>query len=93
VITAGVNEEVGRRRWGYGSQPAIDPAGWRDLFAFAYYDEPKQKLKAVVFPHWVLLLPFVFAGIAPWIKQYSVKGMLIAMTLVALMLGLIIWLR
>ena len=55
---------------------------------------------AIVAPHWVFALVFAFLAFAPWAKnigppvpsRFSLRTMLIAVTLVAVVLGLGIWL-
>jgi hypothetical protein len=47
-------------------------------------------------PDWFLLITFVAMGAAPWIRQrswqFSLRTLLIATTLIAVVLGLIVWL-
>ena len=49
------------------------------------------------FPHWFLILVFGTFAITPWISslryRFSLRTLLIATTLVAVVLGLIVWLR
>ena len=50
---------------------------------------------AIMMPHWFILLTAPLAGV-PWInrsKRFSLRTLLIATTLVAVVLGLIVWLR
>jgi hypothetical protein len=48
----------------------------------------------VVIPTWMVFLLFVTLGAAPWIhwSRYSLRTLLITITLVAIGLGLIVWL-
>jgi hypothetical protein len=51
---------------------------------------------AVAVPFWFLILGGTFSGVAPWLrwsKRYSLRTLLIATTLVAVVLGLIVWMR
>jgi hypothetical protein len=49
----------------------------------------------VVIPDWFLTAVFMFAATAPWIRQlkwrFSFRTLLIAMTLLAVVLGLVVW--
>jgi len=46
------------------------------------------------FPFWLLVAPTAFAAVAPWLQlRFSLRTLLIATTLVAVGLGLIVWLR
>ena len=45
-------------------------------------------------PHWFLVSLTAFAGIAPWIrwsKRFSLRTLLIGMTIIAALLGAIVW--
>jgi hypothetical protein len=45
-------------------------------------------------PHWLLILPIALVAVAPWIRwRFTTRTLLIAITLVAVVLGLIVWLR
>jgi hypothetical protein len=45
-------------------------------------------------PHWFAAMLFITLGSLPWIHlRYSLRTLLIATTLVALLLGLFVWLR
>jgi hypothetical protein len=47
-----------------------------------------------VIPFWPLILEAVLVAVLPWIRwRFSLRTLLIATTLVALVLGLIVWLR
>ena len=48
----------------------------------------------VLLPHWVFVILFATFAVAPWYwpKQFSLRTLLIATTLVAVGLGLIVWL-
>jgi hypothetical protein len=50
----------------------------------------------VVLPHWFALALIATGAAVPWMqwsKRFSLRTLLIATTLVAVMLGLIVWLR
>ena len=44
-------------------------------------------------PHWFYLLLTSLVAAASWIRRFTLRTLLIATTLVALVLGLIVWLR
>ncbi len=45
----------------------------------------------VVFPHWLLVIPTAAAATSPWLpRSFSLRTLLIATTLVAVVLGLIV---
>jgi hypothetical protein len=50
----------------------------------------------VALPHWVFVATFATFAAAPWVRQigwqFSLRTLLVATTLVALVLGLIVWL-
>jgi hypothetical protein len=47
--------------------------------------------RIVALPHWMLVVTFTAFGVAPWIRwQFSLRTLLIAITLVGLILGTII---
>jgi hypothetical protein len=62
------------------------------FLGFGY--EPMPIVPAVSVPYWApILLAAVFGG-APWLRwRFSLRTLLIATTLVAVVLGLIVWLR
>ena len=48
----------------------------------------------VVLPHWLFVVPFAILAAASWVRwRFSLRTLLIATTLVAILLGLIVWLR
>jgi hypothetical protein len=47
----------------------------------------------VVFPNWSLIIPLAALAAAPWIRRFSLRTLLVATTLVALVLGVTIWLK
>jgi len=65
--------------------------GARSRFG-AYHETGFSSLQV---PHWFLALFVATIGAMPWIgwsNKYSLRTLLIAMTLVAVVLGLIVWL-
>jgi hypothetical protein len=71
-----------------------DAAEWRKRgpLGFAYYRD--GSLTAVVAPHWLPAFLCAALALIPWFSRcwrFSVRTLLIAMTLVVVALGLIIW--
>jgi hypothetical protein len=73
-------------------------AGWHEqnrdkgFIGFAYYASPWETIYRV--PHWFLVLLPATLGVAPWLrwsKRFSLRTLLIATTLVAVVLGLAVW--
>ena len=79
----------------YLNVAADDAADWRmgGAFGFAHYDGGSWK--ALVAPHWFPALLSVVLATIPWFSRsfrFSLRTLLIATTLVAVVLGLIVWL-
>ena len=52
----------------------------------------QNKVVAQLFiPYWMLVLSALVVDAVPWVKRYSLRTLLIATTLVAVVLGLIVW--
>jgi hypothetical protein len=69
--------------------------GWPTVkFGFGLLDANKG-LVDLLLPHWFLVILSIAAGVAPWLVfgRFSLLTLLIATTLVAIVLGLIVWLR
>jgi hypothetical protein len=63
---------------------------WRGRFGFGLSHRPDVQF--VSFPHWFLVLLSAVFATAPWLDwRYSLRTLLIATTLVALMLGVIVY--
>ena len=58
---------------------------WSGAVAFKIVDG------GFVVPHWFGVLLFAALAVVPWIRRFSLRTLLIATTLVAVALGLIIW--
>jgi hypothetical protein len=61
---------------------------------FGFYVDLGKPRSMSVMPHWFLLLVSSSAGILPWIRwstRFSLRTLLIATTLVAVGLGLIVY--
>jgi hypothetical protein len=77
----------------YLSVAAGDAAEWRKGgdSGFAYYDD--VSMAALVVPHWLPALLSAALGVIPWISRswrFSLRTLLIAMTLAAVGLGIIV---
>jgi hypothetical protein len=89
-------------KWTVGSQPITDPVNLeRDIMnyhktlGFGWGEIAPQRF--LMAPHWsLILLSSVMSGL-PWLRsfawRFSLRTLLIATTLVAVVLGLIVWLR
>jgi len=68
--------------------------GFEDVPFFMWLDDgPYRELTS---PHWFSAAVFGILGTLPWLPwspQFSLRTLLIATTLVAVVLGLIVWLR
>ena len=83
-------------RWEFVSEDPRPPGGdvwlWPTLLGFARPVTPG--MSAIVVPHWFLVLQFASAGALPRLQgfqRFSLRTLLIATTLVAVVLGLIVW--
>jgi hypothetical protein len=77
----------------YLSVVAGDAADWRKggVLGFAYYDD--RFLTALVAPHWLLAFLCSALAVGPWIspgRRFSLRTLLVATTLIAAALGLIV---
>jgi hypothetical protein len=76
----------------YLSVVAGDAADWRKggVLGFAYYED--GFVTALIAPHWLPALIFAAIAVIPWILRslhFSLRTLLVATTLVAVMLGFI----
>jgi len=68
--------------------------GWPTVkFGFGFLNANRGELD-FLFPHWFLITLAIAAGVLPWVlfRRFSLRTLLITMTLVAVVLGLIVWL-
>jgi hypothetical protein len=77
----------------YLSVAAGDAADWRKggVLGFAYYDD--SFVRAFILPHWLPALFLAAIAVIPWISRswrFSLRTLLIALTLVAVGLGVIV---
>ena len=65
----------------------------RNLLMFSW--ESFRPFRPCYFPHWSMVVPLAAFAIAPWIRslslRFSLRTLLIATTLVAVALGLVVW--
>ena len=65
---------------------------WKTPPSFAW--SPTAKKWTIQLPTLPLVVPFILAAAIPWLRwRFSLRTLLIATTLVAVVLGLIVWLR
>jgi hypothetical protein len=66
-----------------------------NVLGFKYLHSPPPSLISVTFPDWFLVSVFATVAVLPWIRKlswrFSLRTLLIATTLVAVMLGLVVW--
>jgi hypothetical protein len=80
----------------YLSVEAGDSTDWRKggVLGFRYYDD--GLVRALIAPHWLPALLSATLAVIPWISRswrFSLRTLLIATTLVAVVLGLVVWLK
>ena len=99
---------VSATKWFYTSKPPAIYFGvtdlsqvWRpkDTLGFTMRYPPELPFGGGSFgvsvPHWFPVVVFIALAAAPWLrwsKRFSLRTLLIAMTLVAVVLGLVVWL-
>ena len=74
---------------GFPPGPKPDQSG----FLGFYYETSQQQGTHLRLPICFLVILSVTATAAPWIRRFSLRTLLIATTLVAVALGMILWLR
>jgi hypothetical protein len=82
----------------WGSGPAAEWLANLDDEDLPWSAAPKFRIidGCIMLPYWFVTLLSAAFGIAPWIRlptRFSLRTMLIATTLIAVVLGLIVWLR
>jgi hypothetical protein len=58
-------------------------------FGFAHYSAGSNE--NFLFPYWLPFIGIVLLAAAPWIHRFSLRTLLIATTLIAVVLGLVVW--
>ena len=83
----------GPTNWRYVHRPS-DPANFRvSAWRPHYSTYPDAPSVSVEIPYWMLVLPLGLLAAIPWLRwHFSIRTLLIATTLVAVVLGLIVWL-
>jgi hypothetical protein len=84
--------------WGAGRTPATDLINWeKDMLnyhkavEFGWSEDWKQRF--IMIPHWFAAILLGAGGGLPWLSfRFTLRTLLIATTLVAVVLGLIVWL-
>ena len=78
-----------------GSDYWLDPADTRLRYALPLNFFGRSAISNISLPHWVLALASVAFATAPWLSyrpfRFSLRTLLIATTLFAAILGLIVW--
>jgi hypothetical protein len=104
-LSALFNDEP-RRDWGYVGTPLPDEF-WRKLYRENEPSKPPNRFLlgisypppsyvTLCVPYWLLVLLSTLLAAVPWLpwsKRFSLRTLLIATTLVAVVLGLVVWLR
>ncbi len=66
-----------------------------NLYSFEFFSFPAREpywSRQLILPHWLLIAAFTAIAVAPWIHwRFSLRTLLLATTLVAVVLGLIVW--
>ena len=70
--------------------PGLSPPPPQGFLGF-YYETSQQQGTRLRFPIWFLVILSVIATAIPWIRRFSLCTLLIATTVVAVVLGLIIY--
>jgi hypothetical protein len=72
----------------------LDGSKWGTTLGFKITETPAGE--SILFPDWFPIFLLAFLGYAPWSRhwnwQFSLRTLLIATTVVAVVLGLIVWL-
>jgi hypothetical protein len=60
---------------------------------FAFWNDPEHGKTGCIIPHWFPTLLFAAFAALPWLpfKRFSLRTLLIATTLIAVVLGIIVW--
>jgi hypothetical protein len=83
AISAGsASEFASERNWGFGSYP--EPTTYTYDRNYGY----------MLLPYWLAILSTIGLGVVPWYaSHFSLRTLLIATTLVAVVLGVVVWLN
>jgi hypothetical protein len=70
----------------------IGPSPNYSMLGFSYFESPSSLLDRIRVPHWFLIVLSVVIGTTPWIRyRFSLRTLLIVTTLVAILLGAIVY--
>jgi hypothetical protein len=71
-----------------------EPTSSREGYTYVLGFGVNAAIPAIFVPHWFTVLLSAFLAIAPWLRwRFTLRTLLIATTLVAVVLGLIAWAR
>ena len=96
VRVCGFNLDSPTPQWMISFPETLEGATSADysIFGFSYSQSPSSLLERIRVPYWFFVFLSVVAGTTPWLRfRFTLRTLLIAMTLVAVVLGLIVWLR
>jgi hypothetical protein len=69
-----------------------EPTSPREGYSYALGFGVNAAIPAIFVPHWFTILLSAFLAIAPWLRwRFSLRTLLIATTIIAVVLGLIVW--
>jgi hypothetical protein len=78
--------------WSHKSEPANEKVSVQYSSVIGFGIHSSNRLSAIRLPVWCILLLSAAAATVPWLPwRFSLRTMLIAMTVVAALLGLVIW--
>jgi hypothetical protein len=78
-------------RWQYTTKA---PPAWLPQTHWSFEYGPADERHEIKVPHWFLFVSFAALALLPWIrwsKRFSLRTLLVAITLVAIVLGLLVW--
>jgi hypothetical protein len=87
-----LSQRLDGKYWGGPLQNVQEENRHTGIGGFGYYVTPWNTTYRV--PYWFLVLLFAMLGAAPWIKwskQFSLRTLLIATTIVAMVLGAVVY--
>lgn len=81
----------GQGAWRYFNERIRDEAPDNEFWPIGYFVDPSSANFYIA--HWLIALPVLAVAVAPWLttKRFSLRTLLIATTLVAVVLGLVMW--
>src|SRR4051794_1460045 len=83
--------------WRYGTIPMNTPSLHGHFFSGFIWNNRPPTTFIVSAPDWFVVLALITTGAVPWLRyptwHFSLRTLLIATTLIAVVLGLIVWLK